>query len=60
MAGLIAMDDVREFLRAASLWVAMGLLAAILVIRGAASTKNAKDGTAENYGMDGISLRMCC
>ncbi len=37
----------------------MGLLVAILVIRGAASTKNAKDETAENYGMDGMSLGMC-
>ena len=36
-----------------------GLLVAILMIRGAASTKNAKDGTAENYGMDGMSLGMC-
>ena len=59
MIGLIAMNDVKEFIRAASPWVAMGLLVAILVIRGAASTKNAKDGTVENYGMDGMSLGMC-
>ena len=59
MTGLIAMNDVREFIRAASPWVAMGLLVAILMIRGTASTKNAKDGTAENYGMDGMSLGMC-
>lgn len=39
MTGLIAMNDVREFVRAASPWVAMGLLVAILVIRGTASTK---------------------
>ena len=45
---MIAMNDVRECIRAASPWVAMGLLVAILVIRGAASTKNAKDGTAKN------------
>ena len=50
------MNDVRDFIRAASPWVAMGLLVTILVIRGAASTKNAKNGTAENYGM---SLGMC-
>ena len=56
MTGLITMNDVREFIRAASPWVAMGLLVAILMIRGAVSTKNAKDGTAENYGMDGMSL----
>ena len=53
---MIAMNEVRDFIRAASPWVAMGLL---VVIRGAASTKNAKDGTAENYGMDGMSLGMC-
>ena len=35
------MNDVKECIRAASPWVAMGLLVAILVIRGAASTKNA-------------------
>ena len=50
---MITMNDVREFIRVASPWVA------ILVIRGTASTKNAKDGTAENYGMDGMSLGMC-
>ena len=56
------MSEFKEFIRAASPWVAMGLLVAILVIRGAASTKNAKDGTAESYGMDGMdgmSLGMC-
>jgi len=53
------MSGFKEFIRAASPWVAMGLLVAILVIQGAASTKNAKDGTVENYGMDGMSLGMC-
>ena len=56
---MIAMSGFKEFIRAASPWVAMGLLVAILVIQGAASTKNAKDGTVENYGMDGMSLGMC-
>ena len=55
---MITMNDAREFIRATSPWVAMGLLVAIQVIRGAASTKNAKNETAENYGMDGMSLGM--
>ena len=59
VTGLLTMNDAREFIRATSPWAAMGLLVAILVIRGAASTKNAKDETAENYGMDGMSLGMC-
>ena len=56
---MITMNDAREFIRATSPWVAMGLLVAILMIRGTASTKNAKNETAENYGMDGMSLGMC-
>ena len=56
---MITMNDAREFIRSTSPWVAMGLLVAILVIRGAASTKNAKNETAENYGMGRMSLGMC-
>ena len=39
VTGLITMNDAREFIRATSPWVAMGLLVAILMIQGAASTK---------------------
>ena len=53
MTGLIAMNDVREFIRAASPWVAMGLLVAILVMLGSATTVSSYV-MAKNMGHEGV------
>lgn len=52
------MDDVLDFIRAAAPWVAMGLLIAIMAVRGV--SKNCKGKQADdNYGTEGMCLGMC-
>ena len=47
------MEAIFDFLRAAMPWVAVGLLLAILAVRGA------KQKQADNYGTEGMCLGMC-
>ena len=51
------MENVLDFIRAASPWVAMGILLLILFAKGASDKKK---GTAHgNYGTEGMCLGMC-
>ncbi len=52
------MDDVLDFIRAAAPWVAMGLLIAIMAVRGASKKSRGKK-TDDNYGTEGMCLGMC-
>lgn len=52
------MNTVMDFIRAAAPWVAMGLLIAILAVRGAKKKKNGKKQD-DNYGTEGMCLGMC-
>ncbi|MDY3763011.1 MAG: hypothetical protein SO031_02650, partial [Candidatus Ventricola sp.] len=47
-----------DFSLAALLWIAAGLLLAILCVRGAG--KHRKKEQEDNYGAEGMSLGMCC
>lgn len=49
------MTEIWEFIRAAAPWIAMGLLTAILCVRGAAEKKH----EAGDYGTEGMCLGMC-
>ncbi len=52
------MNAVWDFIRAASPWVAIGLLVVILAVRN--GTKKKKDGKQKrDYGMEGMCLGMC-
>ena len=54
----IEMNAVMDFIRAASPWVAMGLLLAIFAAR-SARRKNGQKKAQENCGMEGMCLGMC-
>lgn len=51
------MEAVFNFIRAALPWIALGLLIAVLAVRGAAG-KN-KKASAGDYGTEGMCLGMC-
>ena len=50
-------EQIIDFSLAALLWIAAGLLLAILCARGAG--KHGKKGQEDNYGAEGMSLGMC-
>lgn len=50
------MESIVEFIKAALPWVAMGLLLAILVVRGMGKKSKEQD---TDYGMEGMCLGMC-
>ena len=52
------MNTILDFIRAAAPWVAMGLLVAILAVRGAAK-KNKRKKQDSSYGLEGMCLGMC-
>lgn len=50
------MENVMDFVRAASPWIAIGLLLAIFFAR---SAGNKDQKQSDNYGSEGMSLGMC-
>ena len=52
------MNTILDFIRAAAPWVAMGLLVAILAVRGAAK-KGKRKKQDSDYGLEGMCLGMC-
>ena len=52
------MDSILDFFRAASPWVAMGLLLAIFFVRSAVKKKKDKKQDGD-YGTEGMCLGMC-
>ena len=51
------MESVLDFIGAAMLWIAIGLLLAILFVRNAGKKKN--EEYTDNYGTEGMSIGMC-
>ena len=51
------MNSFFEFMRAALPWIAMGLLLAVLLARGARRKKDTEK--KEDYGSEGMALGMC-
>ena len=51
------MKDVFDFLRAALPWIAVGLLLAVFIARGAEKQK--KKEQTDDYGTEGMCLGMC-
>ena len=52
------MDSIWDFIRAASPWVAMGLLLAIFFVRSVVKKKKGKKQDGD-YGTEGMCLGMC-
>ena len=51
------MKDILDFLSAALPWICIGLLIAIVIVRG--SREKDSDENALNYGTEGMALGMC-
>lgn len=51
------MENIMDFIRAASPWVAMGIMVIFLAVRGAAKKRKGKKQD-ENYGLEGMCIRM--